>query len=408
MNFLRKMAGLFSRPVSIKDPATWPTRTDVDPIGDNSALAISAVYGCVNLYSGIIGALPMQVYRTKKDGSRESYSDHPLYRVLHDSPNADQTAFEFWEQLQTSIELRGNAYAVIDRIGGKIVGLTPLHPDTVTVSRNEAGVIVYSWVDGLRTFSGTSNDVLHIRGFGGNALGGASTLAIASRTLGFARTISDAAKNSFQNGMRPSGVLSTPAILKDGQRELVEDGLQRKFMGAMNAGRPMLLEGGFTWQQLSIKPEEAQMIESQGFTVEEICRFFGVPPFMIGHASSGSTSWPASLEGQIMLFQKTSLGKRAERIEQRVMKQLLSPEDRANGVVVEFNLEALLRADTAARYSAYSIGLMNGVFTINEVRRWENLPPVDGGDESRMQMQNVPITMQVPHVPVKPGGKAEG
>ena len=169
--------------------------------------------------------------------------------------------------------------------------------------------------------------------------------------------------------------------------------MQEKFAGAVNSGKPMVLEGGTKWQSLSINPEDAQMLESRGFSVEEIARFFGVPPHMIGHTEK-STSWGTGLEQQVLGFQKFSLRRRLKRIEQALEKQLLTPIDRAAGLQVEFVVEGLLRGDSTARAAFYNSGLQNGWMTINEVRNLENLPPVDGGDIPRMQVQNQPIDAQ--------------
>ncbi|MBN9022151.1 MAG: phage portal protein, partial [Rhizobiales bacterium] len=138
-----------------------------------------------------------------------------------------------------------------------------------------------------------------------------------------------------------------------------------------------------------------------GFSVEEICRFFGVPPFMVGH-NEKSSGYPTSLEQQVLTFQKFTLRRRLKRIEQAVAKQLLTPADIGNGIVVEFNLEVLLRGDSAARSAFYTAMLNAGVMTINEVRALENLPPVPGGDVPRMQAQNVPITLSIPGMAVAP------
>jgi HK97 family phage portal protein len=158
----------------------------------------------------------------------------------------------------------------------------------------------------------------------------------------------------------------------------------------MNAGRPMILEGGTEWKPLGINPEDAQMLESRMFGIEEACRFFAVPPPMIGHTAKAS-SWPSSLEQQLLIFQKFSLLPRCVRIETRASKQLLTDKDRAAGITIEHNFEGLLRGDTQSRFAAYEIALRNGVKTINEVRRRENDPPIAGGDVARLQMQNVPI-----------------
>ncbi len=178
-------------------------------------------------------------------------------------------------------------------------------------------------------------------------------------------------------------------LTKD-QRDLAEAKLTEKFVGAMNSGRPLILEGGTKWEQLTLKPEDAQMLESRGFSVEEICRFFGVPPFMVGHTEKTS-SWGTGLEQQTLGFQKFTLRRRLKRIEQAIEKQLLTPDDRARGVTVEFSLEGLLRGDSAGRARFYQQMTQIGAMTINEVRALENLPPVEGGDVPRTQMQNVPI-----------------
>jgi HK97 family phage portal protein len=153
----------------------------------------------------------------------------------------------------------------------------------------------------------------------------------------------------------------------------------------------MILEGGTKWEQLTLAPEDAQMLESRSFSVEDVCRFFGVPPFLIGHTEK-TTSWGSGIEQQTIGFQKFTLRRRLKRIEQAIQKQLLTHNERANGISVEFNLEGLLRADSAGRARFYQQMTQIGAMTINEVRDLENLPPVEGGDIPRMQMQNKPIS----------------
>jgi HK97 family phage portal protein len=220
-------------------------------------------------------------------------------------------------------------------------------------------------------------------------------LSFGRQTFGLAQAIERASGDTFRNGVRPSGLLKTADTLTLDQRKQAEELLQEKFAGAINAGRPMLLDRGMDWVQLSISPEDAQMLQSRAFSVEEVCRFFGVPPFMVGHTEK-TTSWGTGLEQQTLGFQKFTLRRRLKRIEQALAKQLLSPADRQAGIVIEFNLEGLLRGDSGARASFYQQMLSNGVMTINEVRALENLAPVEGGEVPRMQMQNVPINQISP------------
>lgn len=364
-------------------------------VSETSALALSSVWGCVNLIAGTIATLPFMVYRTGSDGKREVARSHPLYRVLHDSPNYDQTAVDFWEWMSAAVELRGNAFARISRgSNGRITALYPVAPQLVSVDRLNNGSLQYEWTEDGKHFKLLDSEVLHIRGFGGNPLGGLSTLQFGRGAFGLAQAQDRAAGETFRNGLRPSGALTFSEWLSKENREIAETKLVEKFAGAQNAGRPMVLEGGSKWESLTITPEDAQMLESRGFSLEEICRFFGVPPFMIGHTEK-STSWGTGIEQQTIGFQKFTLRRRLKRIEQAVAKQLLSPADRSAGVTVEFNIEGLLRADTESRAAFYTSMTQIGAMTINEVRALENLPPVEGGNVARMQMQNVPITEAV-------------
>lgn len=399
MNLLQRMAYKAAttvlRNLTIREPDGWYTdamRGDAgEVVTSESVLGLSAVWACVNLLSGTIASLPLMVYQRDRGGERVVAKDHPLYRVLHDSPNYDQTSVDFWEYACAAIELWGNAYARVERSAGQVRGLHPINPALVSVRRLSNGTLEYRWSEDGKSYVETDRTMLHIRGFGGNPLGGMSTLHFGRNTFSLARAIDRSAGGTFRNGLRPSFQLVFEKWLTPEQRQLAETVLMEKYVGAMNSGRPYISEGGAKLETLSINPEDAQMLESRGFSVEEICRFFGVPPFMIGHTEK-STSWGTGLEQQTLGFQKFTLRRRLKRIEQACEKQLLTPDDRARGVTIEFNLEGLLRADSAGRASFYREMTQIGAMTINEVRALENLPPVEGGDVPRMQMQNVPIT----------------
>lgn len=395
MGLLRKAVTTFRRrTLDITNPKGWnggdekPAGEEVTPSG---ALGLSAAWACVNLIAGTIATLPLMVYRPAKDGSREVAKDHPLYRILHDNPNSDQTAVDYIEFVQSSLEFWGNSYSRIVRSGEKPVSLLPIRPDIMSVDRADNGRIRYRWSEDGQQFERFDDTILHIRGFGGGPLGGLSTLAFARNTFGLAMATDRAARETFSNGMRPSGQFVFKEWLTVDQRELVEKRLAEKYMGAMNAGRPYIAEGGLEYKSISINPEDAQMLETRGFSVDEVCRFFGVPPFMIGHTEK-STSWGTGLAEQVLGFQKFNLRRRCKRIEQSMEKRLLTPADRASGVTIELNMEGLLRGDSAARSAFYKAGLNDGWLNVNQVCAWENLPKVPGGDINRVQMQNVPLT----------------
>jgi HK97 family phage portal protein len=337
--------------------------------GEAGALALSSAWACVNLLSGTQASLPLMVYRTI-NGQRTVAADHNLYRILHDSPNADQTSMDFWGFKTACIELRGNSYSEIERRGdGSVIALSePLVPELVQVRRLNSGALEYKVHRKSRVETIPQDRMLHIRGFGSSSLGGLSTLSFAFRTLNLQHSINTAASATFRNGIRSSVAVEVEHKLSPEQVRESRQMIAENYQGAINAGMPFLAHGGMKIKPLSINPEEAQMLESRAFGVEEICRFFGVPPFMIGHTEK-STSWGTGLE-----------------------QQLLTVQDKLDGVVIEFNLEGLLRADSGSRSKFYGEMSRIGAMTINEIRALENLPPVEGGDVPRMQSQNVPIT----------------
>lgn len=360
----------------------------------SSAIGLSATWACVQLIAGTIGSLPLMVYRTGSDGIRRVAKDHPLYFVLHDSPNFDQTAVNFWEIMAASVELYGNAYALIERrTGGVLNALQPIRPDRMQVRRLANGDLEYEWADNGRRYVKRSLDVLHIRGPLGDALGGMSTLAACGDVFSDAMAAENASGAIFGNGVSPSGILSTPdgVQLSAKQRQDLETLLRERHQGAIRSGSPMLLDNGLKWTQLSISPHDAEMLESRKFSGEQICRIFEVPPAMVGYGDKAS-NWGTGKEVDVLGFQKFNLRKRLKRIEQALVKQLVPlAERRAQGITIEFNLEGLLRGDTASRYQSYQMAINMGLMTRNEARALENLPPVEGGDVITVQMQDIPL-----------------
>lgn len=373
-----------------------------------SAVGLSATWACVELIAGTTASLPLMVYRTDSKGIRTVAKDHPLYFVLHDSPNYDQTAVDFWEVMAACIELQGNAYALIERRSSDRVinALHPIRPDRVTARRKNDGRIDYEWTENGKHIVKSGEDILHIRGAFGDALSGTSTLAACRGVFNDAMSAETAASAMFQNGVNPSGLLSTPATvtLTKPQREELEQRLQEKYQGAIRQGLPMLLDGGLDWKQLSINPLDAQMLESRKFSGEQICRLFGVPPAMVGFGDKAS-NWGTGKEVDVLGFQKFTLRKRLKRIEQAVLKQLVPlAERRAQGIVVEFNFEGLLRGDTASRYEAYEKAIRMGLKSRNECRALENDPPIEGGDVITVQMQDIPLADAVKPKPPRDSG----
>ena len=227
MKLRHKMATVVKRWLDIKDPEGWPVdRAHAgEAMTDTSALALSAVWACVNPLAGTIASLPLMVYRTLPDGTKEVVKDHALYRLLHDSPNADQTASDFWEFMAAALELRGNTYARKVRSGDRVVALQPIDPRLPSVRRLPSGSIEYRWTQDGASYVETEAGVLHIRGFGGDPIGGLSTLHFGRHTFGLAQAADRTAGGMYSNGLRPSGVLTFGTFLTKDQRDILEPAL---------------------------------------------------------------------------------------------------------------------------------------------------------------------------------------
>lgn len=361
------------------------------PITPDVALQLGAVWSCVRLLSETIGTLPLGVYRKAADGGRESQTDHGLYDLLHDSPNADQTAAEFWEACIACLSLWGNFYAEIDRgAGDRIVALNFLRPDRMQVSRDRNGARTYRYSDpdGRRDYA--EADVFHVRGFGLGRDVGLSPISYARKTLGLARDTDTAASSAMRNGTWPGGFLIVPGKPTREQKKDLRETFIDPITGPSGTARAGILEQGMDWKDAQgMPPEDLQLLQARSFAVEEICRWFRVPPFMVGHTEK-SSSWGTGLEQQMIGFLTFSLRPYLTRIEQAVKKQLIKPSERKS-IYAEFNLDGLMRADSAGRAALYSTFAQNGISTRNEIRARENMPKAEGGDVLTVQSNLVPL-----------------
>jgi HK97 family phage portal protein len=298
------------------------------------------------------------------------------------------TAVEFWEAVVACLCLWGNAYVEKGMVGRAIAALTPLRPDLMSVQRTDSGALEYRYSDpaGLRVYS--EDEILHIKGFGIDGLTGLSPIGYARNSLGAAMATDEASAKVFANGMRTSGFVQAPQVLKPDQRQQIRETIA-EFTGSGNAGKVMVLEAGFEYKQLTLPPEDAQMLETRAFQVEDICRWFRIPPFMIGHTEK-STSWGTGLEQQMIGFLTFALRPYLTRIEQAVKKSLVPAPDRGR-IFAEFNLEGLLRADSKGRAELYASAAQNGWMKRDEIRAKENLPPEPGGDVLTVQSNLVPL-----------------
>ena len=160
MNFFKKMwNGIFapSSSLTLQNPTDWAGASSSGlVVSDASLLGLSTAWRCISLLSGTIASLPITLYRENSKGIPEKYTQHSLYNVLKIDPNADQTAFDFWHFLSSSLEMRGNAYARITRNSiNQIVALTPINPACISVEREADGALKYRWSENGKYYDGS-------------------------------------------------------------------------------------------------------------------------------------------------------------------------------------------------------------------------------------------------------------
>ena len=379
-------------PIGLTDGAFWQEWVGTSASGKHvtvdKALQLSTVWACVRLLSESVSTLPLKLYRRLPDGSREPAKDHPLFRLLCRTPNAEMTPQRFMLMVVASICLRGNAFVEKKMVGARVVALVPLLPQCMRVKREDSGRLKYTYTENGVERVIPEKNLMHIRGFGLDGVCGMLPVTMGRDIFGSAMSAEEAAAKVFAQGMQASGILSGDTVLTPKQREDLRTSLAA-FMGSQNAGKIMVAEAGLKYQGITMNPEAAQMLESRSFNVEEMCRWFRVPPFMVGHMDKQS-SWASSVEAQNLHFLTNSLRPLLVNIEQEITRCLIGEAD-AEEFFAEFAVEGLLRADSAGRAAWYNTALQNGWMSRNEVRRLENLPPIAGGDVFTVQSALVPL-----------------
>lgn len=358
------------------------------PISEDAALQISALWACLELRASIIASLPIFVYK-QKNNVRLLAKDTLLYDILHNNPNSRMTPFEFMRAIVMSLDLRGGAYVRLVRNTdtGEVFTMWPMSYDQVEMMILDGGKIVYKYSVGDDVTILDSSNVMHIKGLG-NGTTGLDRLSFMRAATGEARDATQLASTMFRSGGRVSGVLTIDSILTPEQRAQI----QTKF-NAMSCEEGVsalhVLEAGMKYQPLGLSPQDQQLIESRRFGIEEICSFMGVPPVLINRG--GTTTWGTGIAEIKEGFYTLSLAPICVNIQQAIYKSLMTAKQRAEGYTAEFSTDALLRANLEKRAEIYAKMGQNGIYTRNFMRSLENLPPLDGGDDLTVQSNLLPI-----------------
>lgn len=390
------MFGWVRNALARKSTASWPldvirllTQGNATRSGQSvtvdSALQVSTVLACATAIAEDLAQCPWKVKRSTEGGGATDASDHPVYPLLHSSPNEWQTAFEFRTQRVFHLVLAGNAYAFVNRVGLEVTELLPFEPHMVT-GRRKAGSqwdweYVVSWPDGSRSIIPRAN-MWHTRGRAWAMHEGMNPIRLARESIGLALAAENHSAQLFGNGARPSGVLSTEAKLTTDQLDQIRKAWETIY-GGENSGKTAVLMQGMKFEPITFDASASGMNETRKMQVEEICRALGVFPARIGYSDKASTF--ASAEQFFLAHGKFTLAARAVSLNQSADLALLTKEERAAGLFTKHNLNGLMQGAAADRAEFYASGITNGWLTRNDVRRLEDENPLPGLDTPLMQ-----------------------
>lgn len=357
----------------------------VRAIGVDGALQIATVWRAVEILAKTIATLPIMVY-ANNNGVREVARNENLWALLHDRPNARQTPVEFWIAMLLNLLLRGNAYAEIMRNGRGMASALIVRPaDQIEMDVRENGNDAYYYHSGDKTREISAENMLHIREMTGGYVG-MSRLEYMRISISESANAQSAANSLFAANGRTNGVLSPAAQMTPAQWAQLQERVDEL---AKNPRAIQVLPGDLKLSQINLTPNDIQLLTTRQFTVQEIGRWFGVPAILLNQ-TEGTTTLGSSSADIIDSFEKLTLRPIVINIEQAIRQRVMTPNERTR-LDVEFNMDGLLRASLEKRMDIYTKAVQNGVFSRNEARQYENMPPFDGGDVYTVQSNLLPV-----------------
>lgn len=364
------------------DPAVmypWaPTRSGV-MLSEEGALAVSAVYACINKISSTIASLDLNLYEDK-EGVKRDDRKHVAYRLVTQEPNQYMGAYHFWVNIISDALMHGGGYALIQRDeNGQPKSLTLVPPDQIK-AKDLNGRRIYLYRDSDEALF--NDDVLAIECFRG-----ISPIREHLENIGLSYAAQQYGASFFGSGGNMSGVLMTDKTLSEDQYRRLSSTWDQKYHGINASHATAILEAGLKYERVGIPPETAQALQTRRYQVEEICRIFNVPPSLIQMSSDVKYS---NVEQQDLFFAKHTIAPWLSNIEQEMRRKLLLPGEREN-YVFKFSMLSLMRGDMAARANYYQTLLAAGVVSINEIRGLEDRNAIENGDLHLVQVNQIPL-----------------
>ena len=379
-------------------------------INVKNALQTTAVFACVRLLSESIASLPLFLYRKTEKG-KEKAIDKPLYGVLHDVPNPETDSFQFWQTFTANMLIYGRGYAeVVRNNAGEIVQMWNITTPYVRVNRNsETQELEYIVTpSGKEQFTLRKDQIFRVDWISMDALNAFKPLELAQNAIGLGVAAEEFASNYFKNGANVGGVIEYPDVLTGDDLEQYKKDIRKEYSGLSKSARLLFLEQGAKFQKVSNTPEESQMLETRKFQVEDVARFYNVPPHMVGDLDHATFS---NIEQMSLNFVIYTLRPYLVRIEKAITAQLLMPQERTT-YFPKFSVDALLRGSYLARMQGYAQARQNGWMNANEIRDLEDMDSIPaelGGDAylANGALRSIAALAAAPAESTKSGGESK-
>lgn len=363
-------------------------------ISGKKALKENTVYICTKVRAESIGKLSLKVYK-----EREEYKEHELYYLLKYKPNPLMNSINFWKCIEAQRTLKGNAYAYIERNKkGQVTGIYPIDSDNVTKVIDDNNFLSslskvwYIVIDnkGIK-HKLYSDEILHFIGdITLDGLIGIAPLEYLKCTVENGRATQEFVNKFFKNGLSTKGVIQYVGDLDEKAKRTFRKEFESMSNGLENAHSVSLLPLGYQFQPLSLSMADAQFLENSKLTKREIAAAFGMKSYHLNDLERATFN---NLTEQQKDFYITTLQPSLTNYEQEMQDKLFSQYETLKDVRVEFNVDTILRSDIKTRYESYRIGIQSGFLSPNEVRKKENLPAKEGGDELLANGSMIPIIM---------------
>jgi HK97 family phage portal protein len=353
-------------------------------VTQDSVFKVNAIFSAVSLIADTISTLPLDAY-IRVDGERRAFRPRPEWVQ---KPDVDLVSKEpFYNSVIVSLLLDGNAFVRVYRDNsGRVLNLVVLNPRDVEVVRNGIGRVMFRLQANDELLS--SEQILHIVDvLKPGEIRGISRVEALKENFGLAIALESYAARFFGQGVSMAGHIEFPGNLLPEQARDLSASFSSQHGGFRKSHKVGVLSGGAKFVSTSIENDKAQFIDSRRMAVEDVARAFNIPTNLLGLPGTNTYS---SVEQNNIAFVTHTLRPIIQKLE-GAFSTLLNTEPGGQFAFVKFTIDGLLRGDANSRFSAYSNGLQSGWLTLNDVRRYEDLPPLDGGDVARVPLANISL-----------------